>query len=68
MIGFYAVLFVAWFAVLFTGKMPASMFSYLTGTLRWSINVGAYMMFLTDEYPPFTGKTDGVAAGTGVSA
>jgi hypothetical protein len=50
------VLFVAWWAVLFTGAWPEKMFSFVSGTYRWSMRVMAYMAFLTDEYPPFTGK------------
>lgn len=56
MIACGAVLFVAWWAILFAGKIPASMFSFISGTMRWGLNVRAYLMFLTDEYPPFTGK------------
>jgi hypothetical protein len=50
------VAFIAWFAVLFTGKYPASMHAYVAGLVRWSLRVSAYMMFLTDDYPPFSGK------------
>ncbi len=56
MIGFVFVSFVAWWAILFTGKIPRSMFSYISGTIRWNLNLTAYFLFLTDEYPPFTGK------------
>ena len=52
----YFVLFVAWWAVLFTGSWPEGMFSFVSGTYRWYMRVMAYMSFLTDEYPPFTGK------------
>jgi len=70
LIGYTFVAFVAWWAILFTGKMPESMFSYISGTYRWQMRVNAYVLFLTDEYPPFSGKdgVGGVAAGTGVPA
>lgn len=58
-IGLLFVVFVAWWAILFTGKIPRSMFSYISGTIRWANNVNAYLLFLTDEYPPFTGKDNG---------
>ncbi|HEX7713806.1 MAG TPA: DUF4389 domain-containing protein [Bacillota bacterium] len=68
-IAYLAVTFVAWWAVLFTGKMPRRMFNFLAGTLRWNQNLNAYLMFLTDEYPPFTGKENGSgSAGTGFIA
>lgn len=67
MIAHGVVSFVAWFAVLFTGKMPESMHRFLTGTYRWVVRVSAYMWFLTDEYPPFSGKPGGDTVGTGVA-
>jgi hypothetical protein len=50
------IIFIAWFIVLFAGKYPSGMHSFVTGTIRWFTRVGVYMMFLTDQYPPFTGK------------
>ena len=47
---------VAWFVVLFTGKYPASMHKFNVGTIRWATRVNAYLLFLTDQYPPFTGE------------
>jgi hypothetical protein len=44
----------AFFAVLFTGKYPAGIFSLVEGTLRWTYRVGAYIFLLTDAYPPFS--------------
>ena len=48
--------FLAWWVVLFTGKYPESWHEFNVGTLRWSTRVSMYLMYLTDEYPPFTGK------------
>ncbi|TAL58124.1 MAG: DUF4389 domain-containing protein [Bacteroidetes bacterium] len=48
--------FLAWWTILFTGKYPQSWFDFQVGTLRWSIRVNAYYTFLTDTYPPFSGK------------
>ncbi len=50
------VTFVAWWAILFTGKFPKGMFDFLVGYQRWSNRVNAYMFFMTDVYPPFSGK------------
>ncbi len=52
----YVIMFLAWFVVLFTGKFPDSFFNYQVGSIRWSIRLSMYMVFLTDTYPPFSGK------------
>lgn len=56
LIGVYVVLFIAWWAVLFTGKYPKGMFDFVVGTLRWAMRLGLYMGNMTDTYPAFTGK------------
>jgi hypothetical protein len=53
-IGAAVVLIVAWFAALITGSVPTGMHNFLAGTLRWSTRVNAYVLLLTDRYPPFS--------------
>ena len=49
--------FIAWFAILFTGRYPKSLFEFVEGFLRWGNRVNAYMgILVTDEYPPFSLK------------
>lgn len=55
-IGTYVLVFLAWWVVLFTGKYPESWHAFNVGTIRWGLRVGFYMSYLTDEYPPFSGK------------
>jgi len=44
----------AWFAILFTGRYPRSLFEFVEGLGRWYNRVIAYSITLvTDEYPPF---------------
>jgi hypothetical protein len=50
------VTFIAWWAILFTGKYPKGMFEFVVRYQRWSNRVNAYMLFMTDVYPPFSGK------------
>lgn len=46
---------VAWFAILFTGTYPRSLFEFVVGVGRWSTRVWAYAFLLvTDDYPPFS--------------
>jgi hypothetical protein len=51
---FFAAIF-AWFAILFTGRYPRSLFDFIEGVIRWYNRVGAYAFLLvTDRYPPFS--------------
>ena len=46
---------VAWFAIIFTGTYPRSLFDYVVGWLRWTNRVNGYAFTLiTDQYPPFS--------------
>jgi hypothetical protein len=49
----YFVLIAAWFAILFTGKYPQSLFDFSVGVMRWGARVNAYTSLMTDKYPPF---------------
>jgi hypothetical protein len=48
-----AVSFVAFFAVIFTGRWPRGLRDFVVGVARWSFRVNAYVLFMTDRYPPF---------------
>jgi hypothetical protein len=46
---------VAWFAILFTGRYPRGLFTFVEGVIRWDNRVVGYALTLvTDEYPPFS--------------
>ena len=54
-IGAVGAVILAWFAILFTGTYPRSLFDFVVGVLRWNSRVSGYAFALvTDECPPFS--------------
>jgi Domain of unknown function (DUF4389) len=53
-IGASIAAFIAAFAVLFTGRWPEGLRTFVLGYLRWSVRLSGYAMLLTDDYPPFS--------------
>jgi hypothetical protein len=50
----FLVIFIAKFAILFTGSFPAGLYAFAVGVTRWSTRINAYNYGLTDRYPPFS--------------
>lgn len=58
------VAFIAWFAILFTGKLPDGLASPLQGGLAYQAKANAYYyLLLTEDYPPFTEEGGTAPAG-----
>lgn len=50
--------FVAWCAILITGRYPAGLYRFADGFIRVTTYAYAYSCLLTDEFPPFTGHSE----------
>jgi Domain of unknown function (DUF4389) len=50
----FVVWLIALFAVLFTGRWPEGLRTFVVGYMRWFTRVEAYVGLLTDKYPPFS--------------
>lgn len=50
------LVFFAWWVVLITGEYPKTIHEFVAGTLRWNYRISAYLLFMSDTYPPFNGR------------
>ena len=48
------VVLIAWLMALFTGSVAPGLHTFIAGYLRWSLRYQAYVLMVTDEYPPFS--------------
>lgn len=48
--------FFGFWSVLFTGKYPEKWHRFQVENIRWSTRVNMYLLYMTDEYPPFSGR------------
>jgi hypothetical protein len=52
------IVFLAWWAILFTARYPEVFFNFVVWWLRWEARLSGYAFFLTDKYPPFSGREE----------
>ncbi len=52
------VVFIAWFALLFTARYPEGMYNFVAGAVRNASRLTAYYSLLTDKYPPWNGEAE----------
>jgi len=52
----YVVMFLSWWAILFTARYPEVFFNLIAWWLRWYARLTGYAYLLTDKYPPFSGR------------
>jgi hypothetical protein len=55
-----AVSLISWFAIVFTGRQPASLQNALSFSLSYTARADALIFLITEEYPPL-GETDTTA-------
>ncbi len=58
---------VAMVVLVFSGRYPPSLFDLIMGLNRWAYRVLAYVMLMTDEYPPFRLDTGGAEPGIAIA-
>jgi hypothetical protein len=52
-IGAYVCVLIAWFAILFTGRYPQGLYSFVSRVVRFGGRVQSYVALASDPYPPF---------------
>lgn len=52
-IGAFFAVFVAWFAILITGRYPQGLYTFVAGVLHFYTRTIGYLYLLTDEFPSF---------------
>jgi hypothetical protein len=52
-IGAFVVAFLAWFALLFTGRYPEGFYNFNAGFLGFLAHANAFTYLQTDQWPPF---------------
>jgi len=50
------IVFISWWAILFTAKYPKGLFDFVVWWFRWATRFSGYAYLLTDKYPPFNGN------------
>lgn len=45
-------IFIAWFAILITGRIPAGLFDVIVIFLRWQSRANVFFYWMTEAYPP----------------
>ena len=51
----YFVIAISWLVILFTGKQPQGMWSFVHKMLQMSLRLQAYLLLMTDTYPSYGG-------------
>ena len=55
------VAIIAWFAILFTGKLGEGLFNPMRSAMAYLVRTTGYFLLITEDYPPFSFEEGGVA-------
>jgi Domain of unknown function (DUF4389) len=64
----YVCAIIAWFAILFTGKLPEGLFNPMRSALAYLTRAVGYFLLLTEDYPPFSYEETGVSPAGQISS
>ena len=57
-IGAFFAVVAAWFSIVFTGRYPEGLYSFVAGVVQYITRVNGYISLLTDAYPAFSAGDD----------
>ncbi len=64
----YVCAIIAWFAILFTGKLPEGLFNPMRSALAYLTRGTGYFLLLTEDWPPFSYEEGGAAPAGQISS
>ncbi len=64
----YVCAIIAWFAILFTGKLPEGLFNPMRSALAYLTRGTGYFLLITEDYPPFSYEEGGSATAGQISS
>ena len=59
---------IAWFVILFTGKLPDGLFNPMRSASAYLTRAGGYFLLLTEDWPPFSYEEGAAAPGGQISS
>jgi Domain of unknown function (DUF4389) len=59
---------IAWFAILFTGKLPEGLFNPMRSAGAYLTRTSAYFLLMTEDYPPFSYEEGGSSTAGEISS
>lgn len=64
----YVVSIIAWFEILFTGKLGEGLFNPMRSAMAYLVRATGYFLLITEDYPPFSYEESGAAPAGQISS